>query len=254
MKRFLCAVFFIFPYIALADTMNLNWIVDRQTYAQTTCTVGSNLTLPAAPTKYGYTFQGWRPPRLVEYVQSSGNTYVNTGFYANQDTRIVMDCEPVSGSPVFFGARTISNAPSNSNITFNEFINTNSRMTSDYGTQRYTGAQKSSDLYSRLTIDKNKNVTTWKTLSGTVLVNRNHTYRTFQQSYPVFLLKIDTKGTPEGGAYIKLYGVQIYNDSVLVRDFVPVLDGNNVACLYDLVTKEFFYGIGSSFTAGPEVL
>lgn len=39
--------------------------------------------------------------------------------------------------------------------------------------------------------------------------------------------------------------------NTLIRDFIPVLDANNVACLYDKVTKTFYYNQGTgTFTAG----
>lgn len=53
----------------------------------------------------------------------------------------------------------------------------------------------------------------------------------------------------------KLYGSQIYEDGVLVRDFVPALDKNNVACLFDKVSETYFYNAGTgSFNAGPVIV
>lgn len=49
-----------FVCTAYATTVNLNWLVDGATFAQTTCETGGNFVLPnPAPTKYGYTFSGW---------------------------------------------------------------------------------------------------------------------------------------------------------------------------------------------------
>ena len=52
----------------------------------------------------------------------------------------------------------------------------------------------------------------------------------------------------------EFYYMKIYDKSTnqLVRDFIPVEDINGVICLYDKVTKQFFYNIGSgTFVAGP---
>lgn len=42
-----------------------------------------------------------------------------------------------------------------------------------------------------------------------------------------------------------LYYCKIWQGDTLVRDFVPVLDTEGVACLYDNVSKEYFYNSGS---------
>lgn len=50
---------------------------------------------------------------------------------------------------------------------------------------------------------------------------------------------------------IKIYGSKIYTNNILVRDFIPVLDKDNVACMYDNVSGEFFYNQGTGeFIAG----
>lgn len=43
----------------------------------------------------------------------------------------------------------------------------------------------------------------------------------------------------------KVYGCKVWQDSVLVRDFIPVLDWNNVPCMYDKVSGELFYNKGT---------
>ena len=45
----------------------------------------------------------------------------------------------------------------------------------------------------------------------------------------------------------KLYGAKLYigNKATLVRDFIPVLDENNVPCLYDKVSETYFYNAGT---------
>ena len=43
----------------------------------------------------------------------------------------------------------------------------------------------------------------------------------------------------------RLYYCKIYNGDTLVRDFVPVIDGSNIACLYDKVEKKCYYNVGT---------
>lgn len=50
------------------------------------------------------------------------------------------------------------------------------------------------------------------------------------------------------------YYCKIWQNGVLVRDFVPAKDTNNVVCLYDRATRTFFYNAGTgTFTAGNPV-
>ena len=54
-----------------------------------------------------------------------------------------------------------------------------------------------------------------------------------------------------GYAYMKLYSCAIYDGGVKIRDFKPCLDADGVPCLYDLISKTAFYNQGSgSFTWG----
>ena len=52
-------------------------------------------------------------------------------------------------------------------------------------------------------------------------------------------------------SYSRIYATKVYKDDVLVRDFIPVLDKDNIACMYDKVSGEYFYNQGSGeFIAG----
>lgn len=60
-----------------------------------------------------------------------------------------------------------------------------------------------------------------------------------------------------GGKYGngKIYSMKIYDQSMnLIRDFLPVKDSSEVVCLYDNVSKKYFYNQGTGdFVAGPIV-
>ena len=50
---------------------------------------------------------------------------------------------------------------------------------------------------------------------------------------------------------LRIYSAQITQSGTLVRDFIPVLDPEGVACMYDKVTKEYYYNQGTGdFIAG----
>ncbi len=59
--------------IAHATTVNIDWLMDGSTYAQTTCETGGNFALPSpTPTKYGYHFVGWQQNDAIGSWSQSG--------------------------------------------------------------------------------------------------------------------------------------------------------------------------------------
>jgi len=49
----------------------------------------------------------------------------------------------------------------------------------------------------------------------------------------------------------KVWSYKHYRNGILIRDFIPVLDKDDVACMYDKVSGEFFYNKGTGqFIAG----
>ncbi len=55
-------------------------------------------------------------------------------------------------------------------------------------------------------------------------------------------------GSPESSYYAccKIFGLRTYTENgVLTRDFIPVLDWDDIPCMYDKVTHELFYNQGT---------
>lgn len=69
---------------------------------------------------------------------------------------------------------------------------------------------------------------------------------------PMYLFNNNSFGiTQMRGQDIKLYGCRMYKNDTLIRDFIPVVDQDNIACLYDLVEDKFYYNNGDGdFIAG----
>lgn len=60
-----------------------------------------------------------------------------------------------------------------------------------------------------------------------------------------------------GGQYrgsYKLYSFKIYENDVLIKNYIPVKDASNVVCLYDTINKQYIYNQGTNkFLSGEEV-
>ena len=179
----------------------------------------------------------------VEWIESSGSQYVDTGFKPNNNTHVVADIQVVtlSGYAPLFGARIASR-----NNEFATWAIDETSYQDGFGTSMTAGlAAKTTD---RNTVDKNKNrfIVNETTLT-------THAAATFQSNLNLYIFNINTNGSLSGSykTYARLFSFQIYDNDALVRDLRPCYDPEGVACLYDRVEKKYYYNAGTgSFTAG----
>ena len=180
----------------------------------------------------------------LEYIQSSGTQYIDTGFKPNQDTRVVINVTDVSapsGTASLFGGRTTNGVSSFSMWAFSSVVRT------DYGANILKTTQPYATVQS---IDKNKNITI---LNGT---EYTQTYSTFQArvSLTLFAVNDGEIGVDTRMVSMCLYSCQIYDNGTLIRDYVPVKNSSGVVGLYDVVNGVFYTNAGTGeFGAGPEV-
>lgn len=177
----------------------------------------------------------------VQYIQSSGTQWINTGFKPNQNTRaaLTVDAKPSTAAAWLFGARN-----GNTDRTFG-LLSFNSQYRSDYNnsTEEYSTVTPSG----KFTVDKDKNVTKF---NGTIGVTAKS--GVFQCTYPMFLFTNNNAGTAAGFGSFKLYVCQLYDNGNLIRDFVPCIDPTGAVGLYDQVEGKFYGNAGTGvFLAGP---
>lgn len=245
MKKLLFLIFgLMFTQIGMADTVNIDWLVDGQTYSQTTCTPGDTITPPTAPAKYGYTFREWRVYTPIEYIESTGTQYIDTGVTPNQDTSVLLNGQITSNdtSGIFFGCRTSASQDiyTIQRTARNEWVMGYNAAATPFG----TGDTNPHTWY------KNKN----HQYMDNLLIY-TFPYGNFTCKGSGILFGGNFNGTKEAtDHHLRVKLCKIYNNDVLVRDFIPVLDPNGVPCMYDKVTQQFFYNIGTGdFIAGPVV-
>lgn len=251
MKRLFVFVLCLFTGVVYAHT--INWYVDDQLYQTTTCTIGDDVTPPTAPTKYGYTFQGWRAYIPIEYIESTGIQYINTGVQPNQDTRVVMEYMASSNfSGFLFGAR---NSLSSGNRSYGVLYSGDGKLSSDYNERLVIISLSNSFYNQKLICDKYKRQIVVYDQNGNTLGAGANAAATFGPDYALIFPNTQTGTviTYITGS-IKIYSFKIYDNGTLVRDFIPVLDTDNVPCMWDLVSEACFYNAGTGeFIAGPEI-
>lgn len=178
----------------------------------------------------------------LEYIESSGTQYIDSGFIPNQDTRVVCKAQytDTSGSEALLGSRY-----STSKDRY-DFVMTGGVFYSVYNNN--TGMTTATATASVMVIDKNKNITS---IDGVVFSTQ--TYASFQCPGNLLLFANNTNNTPGLQARATIYSCQIYDNGTLVRDFVPCINPYHEVGLYDLVNKKFYGNAGTGTFTGSEV-
>ena len=173
---------------------------------------------------------------LLKSIQSDGNQYIDTGFKPTHNTRVVMDVESLSASTCgFFGVRSASSGSTDAYVVW-QMSETSVR--SDYGSGQMQLPVTST--LKRVTIDKNKDTCYF---DDAIFEN---TEAEFTCANNLLLFTVSTGGTVDTRKLsAKLYSCKIYDNGLLVRDFVPVKNDQDQVGLYDLVNEQFYANAGT---------
>ena len=179
----------------------------------------------------------------LDYIEGTGQQYIDMGFVPNQDSRVVLDVEPTkTTTAALFGARKTAQLD-----TFVLFVISSNSVRSDYGTKQDTISVES--VLRRVVVDKNKNVCSYGENKIT------QTAANFNCGGPLALLTNNFNGSVVGEAVAsaKIYSCKIYDNGTIIRDCYPCTNASGVPGLYDIVNG-VFYGSATStpFVAGPE--
>lgn len=181
----------------------------------------------------------------LEYIISSGSQYINTGFIPNGNTKIEIDFRNMSTAFLaLFGARIAEN-----NSVFGTWID-GSKIHPHYG-NTYYNTQKSLEFN---TYNRRIKYTLDAGLATAEGLTSNGTKASFDSTYNLTLLAMMSGGKLDyRTAVVWLYGAKIYDDGILVRNFIPAKNPEGVVGLYDAVEGKFYAGSGSErFAAGEE--
>lgn len=182
----------------------------------------------------------------VEYIESSGTQYIDTGYSANSNTKLELKLQFTSAShqEFIFCGRDFNNGSTIN--AFSLFRNTSNQFRADYNSigTLFSHTVTANNDYTYV-MDKNK------LYENNVLI-RTETSASFSATNKLRLFSaFNSDGTINNFFEGKVFYCKILDNDTLVRDFIPVLDENNVACLYEQVEGKFYYNQGSGiFTAG----
>ncbi len=178
--------------------------------------------------------------REVEYLQSSGTQYIDTGFKPNQDTRVVVDAHVLSVNGIASNGLHIASTIGGGTF-YTTYIANGAVVGSRYGKQNpMTFAANKPNWNQRLVYDKNKNVTT----VGGYKITAN--YEKFQHAYSIYLFARNNAGAMDFGSMSRIYSCKMYDNGTLIRDYVPCLrKADSIPGMYDLVNNVFYTNGGT---------
>lgn len=188
----------------------------------------------------------------VEYLQSDGNQYIDTGIMGNGEFNIKYGLYANSigsSSDIFAGARS-----STQHLNFGQAAS-NGQFTLGYLNQ-YWQELSNFAINTRYDIEISyKSGEQYAIINGTKGSSKTYT-GTEQTDLTIYLFKRHHYGTDNvGGLQGRIYYFTIKQNDTLVRDFIPVLDNSGRPAMYDQVSGQLFYNQGTGeFTYGRQII
>lgn len=186
----------------------------------------------------------------VDYLQSTGTQWIETGVTPNQNTKAVLKIKInvfTSKGASLIGSRTNIN----SDDQFTTYLD-------DYGGTRFLfrmDGQPKTTSWTGLTTNKIYIVTLSGTEmkaeleDGTAVFSKTFSVPDFTSTLTMALFR--SKGV--SGDYFRgrIYSCKHYSGDELIQDFQPCLDTNGMPCMFDFVSRKPFYNVGTgSFAWG----
>ena len=184
----------------------------------------------------------------VEYIESTGTQYINTEIIENLN----LSCEikfmfnefssSIYGPHMLSGANIFLLVPRMVNNGQVFVLYNNGSVTTSYNWEK-------NKIYEVST--RNDKII----VNGETKLEGINKAETFSSSSYVYLMAYGGGLSNAALRFVgKLYYCKIYDGDTLVRCFIPALDENGMACLYDKVEGKYYYNAGTgTFSYGNQV-
>lgn len=229
-------------YVSKINDIYDNW--EKVTGEGTDITLNNTKASKLALSPKGNITQAILPEayQQVEYIESSGGQYIDTGVKGNNNTR----------ADISFRTKTVGN----SQAVFGYYVGGYNKTLFLYssGDKHFQVGYGAFKNLSDRWVDNTKYEISLS--NGKIIINGTETTITkasdFTTDENLLLFKIS--GSTGGGMPIQLYNFKIYNGDTLVRNFIPCYKiSNNEIGLYDIVNNVFYTNAGTgTFTKGAD--
>ena len=179
--------------------------------------------------------------KQLQYITSTGEQYIDTGFVPNQDSGLVIDFSLGESfqNNNFCGCRRTTSAQA--------FAFSTSSSKWRFGYNNSSSTSSTAADAGRHIAEINKNVCS---VDGVVFDTR--TYAAFDGYTSFVIFGIQASSIYSGWGTV--YSCRLFDNGVLVRDLVPCKNHSGSIGMYDVVGGLFYGNAGTGeFTAGPEL-
>ena len=190
----------------------------------------------------------------VEYIQSNGTQYIDTNYIPTSDNLKVSSKFAISQIQSWMSMFGSENA-TNAQWSLIAITNDSSKLVFYTGTSAGVGSVPvtAGQVYGLTCQTVNGSLTyncggTTGSVAVSGTVNKAQTLYIFTQH------STSASNTANQAISMKLYAFQIYDNGVLVRDYVPCISSAGAAGLYDIVNGVFYQNAGTgTFTVGNSI-
>lgn len=199
---------------------------------------------------------------FVEYLESSGTQYINTGIYATQDIDAIVTGDRRSGSSnvgIMLGVRTGAYSSMSKALYFGSHADSAGAISviktgiSQSGSQaNVTGV---STRRTKTLVDKAGNRTYLGMIDGsTSFLKWSKQTGEWRSDMPLCMFAFYQGTTLQTGNSTRVHRITILDRESPIADYLPCLDGNGVACMWDNIAQEYVYNDGTGdFAYGSTV-
>lgn len=165
----------------------------------------------------------------LEYIQSSGTQYINTGVSGSVIKNIEID---------FQFLKTVASGTSNEAQMASIWIDTSAHIQTGINSNGFMGTDY-------MTYSQTSDVLARTQATGAPVGSPN---------YNLYLFAQNQEGSLYWPCTGRIYSCKISNVNGLIRNFIPCKNTSGVIGLYDTVNSQFYQNAGSgTFIAGPEI-
>lgn len=183
-----------------------------------------------------------------EYLESTGTQYINTEYIPNSHTKTEIqyldtsDLNTKHHSFLFGSGKRGSEKDTYLNtFRFMTFFLYDKCYRFDYSDSIYkvdTSIANPDNLKHIVVVDNNTCYLDGNKISQATKNN-------LTSDLKLYLFTTNTEGTASDNSFAgRIYYCKIWDGGNLVRDYIPVIDENSVACLYDKVEEKIYYNQG----------
>lgn len=172
------------------------------------------------------------PYTELAYLESTGTQYIDTKIIPTINSKIMLKGVQGATDCALFGVSDVFYCFDNSSRTYYSLAGKNDSFSYRIGGKEI-----------ELIMSKEDGVI----INGTTYADLSSVSTTIVASYSVVLFgrRANSSGSVAKLGQNRLYYCKVWDGDTLVRDFIPVLDMDDVPCMFDKVSGEFFYNQGT---------